>query len=264
MVSSTNADRRAGAAWPSPPGSPQGVPILPPQNHLCPPGPLPFPVEHLKELAPFGIPGKVGGKTTGMAAGGHQLPGPVDKFILDRRDPPTKTQNRTEHTLAALDLHFPGGQRKPVRLKGPAAGLTPCVLEPAWPGALSCKSSPARAPSGSEGRGDCYPRWVDTSGSKGRFSHHRATQTADTAQEARKQPSLASVRDGLWPKQRRRSIVLSPSSHKHQADSIRRIKAQLLFVKSLSHVQLFSAPWTAAHQANLSPLSSEFAQTHVP
>ena len=30
------------------------------------------------------------------------------------------------------------------------------------------------------------------------------------------------------------------------------IKAQLLFVKSLSHVQLFSTPWTAAHQANLS------------
>ena len=30
------------------------------------------------------------------------------------------------------------------------------------------------------------------------------------------------------------------------------IKAQLLFVQSLSHVRLFSTPWTAAHQANLS------------
>ena len=37
----------------------------------------------------------------------------------------------------------------------------------------------------------------------------------------------------------------------------------LVVVQSLSHVQLFVTPWTAAHQASLSLVVSQITQTHV-
>ena len=37
----------------------------------------------------------------------------------------------------------------------------------------------------------------------------------------------------------------------------------LVVVQSLSHVQLFATPWTAAHQASLSFIVSQITQTHV-
>lgn len=79
--------------------TPRGVPILPPPlRTICvPPGhPPTLPSGASQRARPFGIPGKVGGKTTGMAAGGHQLPGPVDKGIHPGQGEIRQLRPRTE------------------------------------------------------------------------------------------------------------------------------------------------------------------------
>lgn len=109
----------------SPPGSPPGespsfpLPSEPSVSHLA--TPLPFPVEHLKELAPLAFLARLEERPSGWRQGDtNYLDLWTKEFILvkERSANQDPEQNRT-HSGLALDLHFPGGQRKPVR-EGPS------------------------------------------------------------------------------------------------------------------------------------------------
>ena len=88
-------------------------------SHLA--TPLPFPVEHLKELAPLAFLARLEERPSGWRQGDtNYLDLWTKEFILvkERSANQDPEQNRT-HSGLALDLHFPGGQRKPVR-EGPS------------------------------------------------------------------------------------------------------------------------------------------------
>ena len=68
---------------------------------------------------------------------------------------------------------------------------------------------------------------------------------------------------GLFQKISHESPFLLPSNYHYSRGLF--LKLQFSSVQSLSHVQLFATPWTAAQQASLSITNSlpEFTQTHV-
>lgn len=218
VVSSTNADRRAGT-WPVLQAHPQGSPhpSPSPQNHLCPTWPPPYPSQwSISKSSPLWHSWQ--GWRKDHWDGGRGTPTTWTcgqrNSSWSRRDPPTKTQNRTEHTLASHWICTSLGAKGSQFVKGPAAGLTPCVLEPAWPGALSCKSSPARAPSGSEGRGDCYSTMVNHCISAAREAFLSITgrhRRPDYSSGSEKQPSLLLSGMVSGPNKKGEACVLSPS-----------------------------------------------------
>lgn len=165
VVSSTDEDRLAGT-WPVLRAHPQGSPHPPPcpQNCPCPTWPpTPHPSQwSISESSPLWHSWQ--GWRKDHRDGGRGTPttwicGPKNSS-WSRRGLPTMTRNRTEHTLAShstcSSLEAKGGALVDSRTRARHV-----VLEPARPGALSCKSSPARAPSGSEAWGTCCSTTVN-------------------------------------------------------------------------------------------------------
>ena len=164
MVSSTDEDRLAGT-WPVLRAHPQGRPHPPPPlsvPHGHPPHPSQWSTPK-SSLLWHSWPGwrkdhRDGGRGTPTT----WIRGPKNSS-WSRWGLPTMTRNRTEHTLAShlicSSLEAKGGALVDSRTRAQHTGLTYYVLEPARPGALSCKSSPAWAPSGSGAWGTCCLRW---------------------------------------------------------------------------------------------------------
>lgn len=89
-------------------------------------------------------------------------------------------------------------------------GPIPCVHEPSRLDSLSCKSSPARTPSGSEVLGNSSSQVADLRISPAGEVYSPSpidTEGVTTGWGREGQPSPASVRDGLWPEQERSKFV---------------------------------------------------------